>query len=297
MDWECKYCKKKLKLKNKHTKSGHLAKCRKWKEWKSENLTYEKLHFLYIKSKMSLPEIKEHFNLDSVTTIWKELKKNSIPIKSTKEANKSEKSKEKRKQTHLKRYGYPHNFCKDSPSRKEWEDRLLKEEGITNVFQRKEVIEKIKNTIVTKYKNEDPRSPLIRGSKVYSSIHKEVVEELLKYNINLRIEHKIRDNKRTYFFDIIIENTNKLIEVNGDYWHGNPEIYKPNDLILKGSLKEYKVSDKWKTDKDKILTAEKLGYKVFIIWEKDLKENKEEVIKKTIDYIKAKDERNKDQIN
>lgn len=70
---------------------------------------------------------------------------------SIKRANSNFKVKEKRKETNLERYGCPHNFCKESESRKKWEQRLLDEEGITNVFQRKEVQEKSKQTLLKKY--------------------------------------------------------------------------------------------------------------------------------------------------
>lgn len=70
---------------------------------------------------------------------------------SIKRANNNSKTKEKRKETNLERYGCPHNFCKESESRKKWEQRLLDEEGITNVFQRKDVQEKSKQTLLKKY--------------------------------------------------------------------------------------------------------------------------------------------------
>lgn len=61
----------------------------------------------------------------------------------------------------LKSCGSIHNFCKSSSSRKEWEDKILKNEGIVNVFQRENVKEKTKRTLIEKYgvdhisKNED----------------------------------------------------------------------------------------------------------------------------------------------
>ena len=50
--------------------------------------------------------------------------------------------------------GTPHNFCKNSKSRKKWEQKLLDEEGIINVFQRKSVKEQIKETISKRYSDE-----------------------------------------------------------------------------------------------------------------------------------------------
>ncbi len=57
----------------------------------------------------------------------------------------------RRRATNVVRYGSEHNFCKEHPSRKEWEQRLFEEEGITNVFQREEVKDKIIETCLDRY--------------------------------------------------------------------------------------------------------------------------------------------------
>jgi hypothetical protein len=44
-----------------------------------------------------------------------------------------------------------HNFSKNSKSRINWENNLLKNEGIINIFQREDVKKKIKETILEKY--------------------------------------------------------------------------------------------------------------------------------------------------
>ena len=66
-------------------------------------------------------------------------------------ANKSKVTQERRSKTNLKKYGSPRDFCKNHPSRKEWEDRLFKEEGITNVFQRESVKKQCIETMLKKY--------------------------------------------------------------------------------------------------------------------------------------------------
>lgn len=86
-------------------------------------------------------------NLNSYFKLFKE---DNIDT-SIKRSNNSEIVKEKRKQTNLELYGSEHNFCKDHPSRKKWEERLLKEEGITNVFQRESVKQKAMQTMIEKY--------------------------------------------------------------------------------------------------------------------------------------------------
>ena len=93
--------------------------------------------------------INDQFNV-SRDWYYKLFKENNIDT-SSKRANNSAISKEKREKTNLELYGSRHNFCKDHPSRKEWEERLLKEEGITNVFQRESVKQKSMETMLFKY--------------------------------------------------------------------------------------------------------------------------------------------------
>ena len=58
---------------------------------------------------------------------------------------------ELKKETWKNSCGSYHNFCKNSTSRKDWENKLLKDEGITNVFQRESVKSKIIKTIFERY--------------------------------------------------------------------------------------------------------------------------------------------------
>ena len=58
---------------------------------------------------------------------------------------------ELRKISWKKSCGTEHNFSKNSTSRINWENRLLTEEGIINVWQREEVKDKTKKTLKKKY--------------------------------------------------------------------------------------------------------------------------------------------------
>lgn len=66
-------------------------------------------------------------------------------------------------------------------------------------------------------------------------------------------------------FDFHITGTRILIEINGDYWHANPEIYTDDMFIMKYCGKTAK--EVRKKDYDKTILAEKYGYKVIVLWE------------------------------
>jgi hypothetical protein len=191
----------------------------------------------------------------------------------------------KKAKTSLEKYGYEHNFCKNHPSRIKWEKKLLESEGITNVFQRQEVKDKSLATVIMKYGSKQKRGFLQRGKSI-STLNKWLYKTLNDLNIEYQAEFAIKRHKGLYYFDCILINTNKLIEINGDYWHANPKIYKPNDLILKGSSGEIMAKNKWLSDKRKINYAKKNGFEVLTIWELDIKLNERQEIQRIIDYAK-----------
>jgi len=68
-----------------------------------------------------------------------------------------------------------------------------------------------------------------------------------------------------------------LLEVQGDYWHGNPKIYTELNDIQKANIEN---------DKYKLELAKKYGCKLFYIWETDFRNNDYSVlleIKKLLD--------------
>lgn len=61
-----------------------------------------------------------------------------------------------------------------------------------------------------------------------------------------------------------------LIEVNGDFYHANPEKYEPYDIIMIPKTKGVLASKIWLKDASKREMAEKLGFSVVYIWEKEI---------------------------
>lgn len=69
-----------------------------------------------------------------------------------------------------------------------------------------------------------------------------------------------------YNYDILLSG-NIILEIQGDFWHGNPLKYKADDTIL-GKLT---VSDVWEKDAKKKVAAECSGLTVVYIWEADIR--------------------------
>lgn len=70
-----------------------------------------------------------------------------------------------------------------------------------------------------------------------------------------------------FYYDFFLPEHNVLIEVNGDYFHSNPTKYvrsKWNRMQKKN----------YKRDKIKLAVALRKGYRIFYIWESDLKAGK-----------------------
>ena len=77
-----------------------------------------------------------------------------------------------------------------------------------------------------------------------------------------------------YNFDICFKNK-IIIEINGDYWHANPNKYLMDDNIIYPGGVIYKASDIWRKDEKKRNIVENHGYKVIYLWESDLKKMKD----------------------
>ncbi|MFD1777971.1 hypothetical protein ACFSFW_04765 [Fredinandcohnia salidurans] len=93
------------------------------------------------------------------------------------------------------------------------------------------------------------------------------VESILS---NLKIPYESQVNIRGFVADFQLRN-NKIIEVHGDYWHCNPKVYKePKNETQRRKIKQ---------DRMKRACFNELGYTVLYIWELDINNNYDQVIK------------------
>ena len=144
--YQCKICGEFIKKGNGH----HVKKCIDTYIQNLQAKEIDKIKDLYLIQEKSIQDVANIYHLDR-STMQNILKRLNIPLRNIKEATKTSTCRNKYKQTCLEHFGTEHNFSKNCPSRKQWENRLLETEGITNVFQRQTVKDKIKKTLYTNF--------------------------------------------------------------------------------------------------------------------------------------------------
>lgn len=280
----CNRCGKIFKNKNpKSSLFSHKNFCDKMYSFLDKyNYTVEDLKEQYKFCGSVLEFSKRHDNFKSSYKLFKFF---NIEISASKSAS-SNIVKKRKENAYLKKYGCKHNFCKNSESRQNWEKKMLKEEGITNVFQRKEVKEKIVNTLIKKY-GSVTKGRVVKthhqGSPI-SKIHKKVIEILKQNNIEFIIEFPIKYSNINYFkYDILLIKNNKIIEINGDKWHANPFFYEEDDIIIMPGT-ERTAKEIWERDDIKIQVAKNNNFSTLVLWENEINNNFSKIQKEVLNY-------------
>lgn len=114
---------------------------------------------------------------------------------------------------------------------------------------------KIENSLSMSKKNE------ILLKEKRSSLENRILPYLPNYENNVQVSY--------YNVDFLNRVTKHIIEVNGNYWHCNPEIYS-DDFVhpyFKMTAKERRNLDQQRKE-----YLESLGYSVTVVWESDLEE-------------------------
>lgn len=78
----------------------------------------------------------------------------------------------------------------------------------------------------------------------------------------------------------------KIIEFNGDYWHCNPKMYKPDETITIHGVEKI-VKYIWAKDIERYEILSKMGYEVKVVWENDYVKNPEKILDECVDFLKS----------
>ena len=93
------------------------------------------------------------------------------------------------------------------------------------------------------------------------------------------------ETKQYYKYDYTNIDKQKIIEFNGNIFHGNPKMYNENDCP-NPFVKDLTAKEMWKKDKEKIETVKKYrGFDVLVIWEDELNEDYEKTLRKCFDFL------------
>jgi len=119
-------------------------------------------------------------------------------------------------------------------------------------------------------------------SKMSFTLFEEVEKSVNKKLLYGKEERSIRGSS-IYKVDCLCEQSKKIIEFNGDYWHANPKYYKPTDII-KGK-RQFIASEKWEYDKKKLDELKDKGYDVMVVWEDDYRTNPDKILGMCIGFM------------
>jgi G:T-mismatch repair DNA endonuclease (very short patch repair protein) len=113
-----------------------------------------------------------------------------------------------------------------------------------------------------------------------------LTQSILEENNIIFKKHKnYKLSESNHQADITIE-PDKVIEVNGDYWHFNPKKYDGKSKQKKRG-KEIKAEDVWKYDKYLIDGMNDQGYRVLVVWESELEDELNKTTKKILKFAKS----------
>jgi very-short-patch-repair endonuclease len=110
-----------------------------------------------------------------------------------------------------------------------------------------------------------------------NNIEKTVFDILKKLGVKIKIQHVIDK----YSVDFLV-NDKYIIECYGDYWHCNPNKYKPS-YFNKGKKKTAK--EIWERDSERKKTFAELGYQFIYLWESDIKNHPKKIKTRLKKYL------------
>jgi G:T-mismatch repair DNA endonuclease (very short patch repair protein) len=226
----------------------------------------------------------EKISYDMISTTCKH---NNIKIPSLKDTANSQITRDLYKSTVEKTYGSGIINVSQSKLIKEKKNNTnLDRYGVINPFQREEVKQKSKETLYQKYGVFNPvELPChTKNNGRFSKPHKKISDFLH----TRAIEHendkpglfrKFNDDlKRVYspIPDIFIPDKNIVIEIFGDRWHMNPQIYHESDIVVFFDG-PHTAAEVWAGEKIRNNHIRYFGVDIIIIWEYDIKHNLEEI--------------------
>jgi hypothetical protein len=113
---------------------------------------------------------------------------------------------------------------------------------------------------------------------------RKTIQHYVYYSIKNKDYYISKKNIGFFSYDFTDKNRMKIIEYNGDLYHGNPLIYEKNDRP-NPFRKNITAEEMWQKDVEKIKIANDAGFEVLTIWDSEYRRQKEETLKKCKNYL------------
>lgn len=214
--------------------------------------------------------------------VWKNIfSEQNIHIRNLKDTANSNTTRQKYKTTCEDKYGVS-NVSQSEEIKQKKAETFTEHYGVDNIWKVPEFYEWMNDFMVKKYgkkrmsgwdyanKEERDRITTQRFQTLianghYDSMLEERVERILKEN---NIVHKRCFWAYHHPYDFIIGDHKYLfLEINGDYWHANPRIYKSTDVFAGGRTAQ-EIWDRDKKFRECLLNSK---FNVVYLWEMDMK--------------------------
>jgi len=211
-------------------------------------------------------------------TIREKTKATNLQKYGTENPMQNEQIKNKSFDTHFQNHGV-RNVWQHRKGRKKYEETMLERHGVLNPKQNEAIKEKIRVTNIERYGAENVGGlPEFQEKARQTSIERygnnmpNVSRGQQEWLDSLRVKTENREVLiEGYRVDGFDPETGTIYEFNGDFWHGNPEIFNPHEINPKNG-KTY--GDLYQATKEKEQMLLDAGFVVISIWESEWKKTK-----------------------
>ncbi len=149
----------------------------------------------------------------------------------------------------------------------------------SDIKYKESTIKSMQESFDLRWKSEGFRRKVIKILTTHngvSKLEKSVGDIALKYGFTPSVAID------RYLADFCHKDYKVIIEINGDFWHCNPVFWQPED---DHPFKKLKAKQIWAKDLARSKFLESLGYKVCILWERDILKGKSQFLEKIFQQL------------
>lgn len=247
----------------------------------------ELIYKLYVEYEYSTVDFACKFDV-YYKTLYFVLDMHGIQKRNISQANNTDSIKKKYRKTCLAKFGATNSLSKGTVGYVARQSTLAQRHGVVNVFQLKEVKNKITETHLIRYGKKrvnpyegltDEQLYVIHQKKQNTMIKNGTFPKWLKINkLETRVAECLTSLGIPFQYSFFIKGRqydfligSVVLEVQGDFWHANPKFYhEDSQLSFPGKMHQIIAKDIWEKDLKKQNLAIKHGYQYLTLWENDI---------------------------